>query len=294
MGEYDHAYRLYGCISTDDPLTDRGEMEINFIEEFQEKIAEPLGKLMDFEAYGKRIRGRYGDLYDENWDKTKKLILDGKIYRLFSGYKDFEFERKQFIELNEGKIKNWLPTEIMVLCFHSKEDERADLPKSIIEFSIVRWIYGERVPQYAADAYIDFIKEITDNVKSVRGHILLDFVGAPYYCVTAHERYTSFIYDTSIEKCDKYFRGYQWGNVLSQKHIEILGGKEKVEREAPVYRILPLNDGSMFLQLTKDINEVTDDDLRRLKKYFKPILYMPNDPKLINREALEEMRVIED
>lgn len=50
----------------------------------------------------------------------------------------------------------------------------------------------------------------------------------------------------------------------------------------------------MFLQLTKDINDVKDDDLRKLKHYFNPILYIPDNPKTLFPAALKEMRVIID
>lgn len=294
MSVLDNDWRLYGCISTEDTLMDKGEMQIKFIEEFQENIAKPLGKLINFGAFGKKTRGKQGDLYDSNWEKAKKLILNEKIDDLLAGYVDFESQAKFMKDFESGKIDYWLPFDYITICFHSKEYEDADLQKSLIEFSVARWIYGDKIPRYITDTYIDLIQKVTCSVKNIGGLITLDFVGKPYRCETGHERYTSITYKKSIMKCDKYFRGYQWGNILSEKHIEILGGKEKVQKEAPVFRTIPLNDGSMFLQLTEDVNNVTDDDLRRLKNYFKPILYMPDGRCHLFPDAQNSRRVIID
>lgn len=289
MGNID-LNRIYGCISTEDTLVDKAQLQIKIYEFFQKEIAEPLGKELHFEAYGKRIRGRYGNIYDDEWYKTEKLLSDGKVNKLMGGYKDFEFEAYEF---NGGDIRlPWRSPEIILLNLFSKES--IDAEKSHIEFSVVQWIYGEIIPNYVANAYVNLICNITNSIHSIGGIITLDDMGTFSRCHTAHERYTKQTLEQALKRSDKYFRGYQWGNVLSDKHVEILGGREKVEKEAPVYKTILLNDGGMFLQLTKDINDVKDDDLRRLKHYFKPILYMPDNPKALFPTALEEMRVIID
>lgn len=46
---------IYGCISTEDTLVDKAQLQIKIYEFFQKEIAEPLGKELHFEAYGKEL-----------------------------------------------------------------------------------------------------------------------------------------------------------------------------------------------------------------------------------------------
>lgn len=134
----------------------------------------------------------------------------------------------------------WRSPEIILLDLFSRES--IDEEKSHIEFSVVQWIYGDAIPKYVTDAYINLICNITNSIHSIGELITLDNMGGVCICHTAHERYTSQTLKQALKRSDKYFRGYQWGNVLSDKHVEILGEREKVEKEAPVYKTITLND----------------------------------------------------
>jgi hypothetical protein len=106
------------------------------------------------------------------------------------------------------------------------------------------------------------------------GHIMLDRALTP-----AHEIDTG---RTEFDPLDvkTHVRGYQWGTYLSAGHISILGGLDRVRAEAPVHRVevMPGRGGPIvFLQLTPSLDQVSDDDLRRLKQYLHPLL--PDPPQ---------------
>ena len=75
---------------------------------------------------------------------------------------------------------------------------------------------------------------------------------------------------------DTKLRGYFWGNVLSEKHIERLGGIEKIQEEAPCYLVEKLDRGGrqrVYLQATERLGEFTEEKRMELKKYLEPLLY---------------------
>jgi hypothetical protein len=70
-------------------------------------------------------------------------------------------------------------------------------------------------------------------------------------------------------------RGYAWGTILSGILAAALGGRERVRAEAPVAEILDLGrgpDSGIYLQLTPNIDDFSDEALRKLKNYLLPIL----------------------
>ena len=75
---------------------------------------------------------------------------------------------------------------------------------------------------------------------------------------------------------DTKLRGYFWGNVLSEKHIERLGGIEKIQEEAPCYLVKEIQSGDrqlVYLQATERLGEFTEEKRMELKKYLEPLLY---------------------
>lgn len=69
-------------------------------------------------------------------------------------------------------------------------------------------------------------------------------------------------------------RGYFWGQALGPEHIRQLGGIPRILTEAPAYvRVIPTPVGDwVYLQVSPDINHYTDDQLRSLRAFLRPIL----------------------
>ena len=75
---------------------------------------------------------------------------------------------------------------------------------------------------------------------------------------------------------DTKLRGYFWGNVLSEKHVERLGGIDRIKEEAPCYLVEEIQSGDrqlVYLQATERLGEFTEEKRMELKKYLEPLLY---------------------
>jgi hypothetical protein len=77
-----------------------------------------------------------------------------------------------------------------------------------------------------------------------------------------------------------HLRGVFWGNLLSPRHVELLGGYARVARDAPCQIIAPLQfdqqpaaeSRGAYLQLTEHPAQVSDEQLEALSRYLAPLL----------------------
>jgi hypothetical protein len=78
-----------------------------------------------------------------------------------------------------------------------------------------------------------------------------------------------------MEEIDTVVRGFFWGNILSSGHIAALGGLDAVMANAPVASAVDLSTGQherVYLQLSDDLFDVTDEAEEQLREYFAPVL----------------------
>lgn len=275
---------IYGCISTYDSLLNKGSVIIKLVEEFIDKVVKPINKDLKYEINSNRKIYNYEP---SNWEKTKILLNEGKVKKLIFVHSD---ER-----MIEAKIKGidcpeaYTSPELINLNILSniEDDKRA----SLIEFSINKWTCARDDSQHVCLEYQKLIEMVLDNIECVGGFITLDCMSA-YCSFSAHERYMGLEYMKASEKFGEYFRGYSWGNYLSKNHVELLGGIEKIKKEAPVYLVKPLSDNGVYLQLTEKVDEVLDEDLRKLKRYFQHIL--SKAPRMLFPSEAKYRRMIID
>jgi hypothetical protein len=103
--------------------------------------------------------------------------------------------------------------------------------------------------------------------------------------------------------CDQFVRGWFWGNVLSEQHIQKLGGMERIIAEAPFEIIKPLqtSDGHelVYLQLTDDVLSQTEVDKQKSFDYLRSLFYSKevffevlaaNESVFATKEIIDESR----
>jgi hypothetical protein len=73
-------------------------------------------------------------------------------------------------------------------------------------------------------------------------------------------------------------RGVYWGNFVDDQHAELLGGYAAL-KQAPVFLVEKLR-GGYYLQLNRDINDVSDEQLSKLEQFFKPLLPTIRRPRV--------------
>lgn len=277
---------VYGCISTYDSLSSKGSVIIYVIEEFVEKIVKPIDKELNYRINGNKKKYKY---VISNWEKTKVLINEGKVEKInFVHFDERTIDaRVKGIECPEAYI---FPELINFNILSNIENPKR---ASLIEFSVNKWTCAKNNSQYVCLEFQKLIEMVISNVECVGGFITIDTMAA-YCSFSAHERYVGLGYMNASENFDKYFRGYSWGNYLSKKHVELLGGIEKIKKEAPVYLVKTLSDDGAYLQLTEKAEEVSDEDLRKLKRYFQKILPKASLMFFSSEASLRRMIIDED
>lgn len=283
--EYDNS--IYGCISTYDSLLSKEKVIINLVEEFSDKVAKPINKSLKYIVTTDKNNVKKYKYKQSNWERTKILINEGKVKTLnFIHFDKRMIEAKvQGIDCPEANI---YPELINLNIVSNIENPKR---ASFIEFSINKWMCARDNSQYVSMEFQRLIELVISNMDCVGGFITIDTMAA-YESASSHERYVGLEYIFASEKFDKYFRGYSWGNYLSRKHVELLGGIEKIKKEAPVYYVKELSDKGAYLQLTEDIDNVSDEDLRKLKRYFQPIL--PKAPRMLFPYEAKHKRIVID
>ena len=257
---------IYGCISTYDSFTSKGQVIIDAIEEFVDKIVKPLNIDLIYNfTKGERTYSEYK--YDSDWNATKLLLLNGKVDSLYIMDLDKAiYERIQ--NDSDSEFPKMLPCFIG-FNFYTEPEKPENA--SLIEFYVKAILFDGYIPENVSNIFAKIIEKLTTKINSVGGFITADSMPV-FKAFSAHERYIALNHTEASKQFDRYFRGYFWGNFLSNRHVELLGGIEHIEKEAPVYLVKRLPDGGAFLQLTKNINNVSDDDLRKLKRFLLPVL----------------------
>lgn len=69
----------------------------------------------------------------------------------------------------------------------------------------------------------------------------------------------------------RYLRQPHWAVWLTSGHLEVLGGRDRVAREAPVYRALQRGSG-LWLELTADPLDIPDATWARWEEYLGPLV----------------------
>jgi hypothetical protein len=118
---------------------------------------------------------------------------------------------------------------------------------------------------------VNLLFDVCRNIDVVAGFVTHDIYW-PGLIVTAHERHIGFPGLVKTADYKDHFRGYFWGNLLSENHVHALGGIENIVRNAPCYQVKEVGNRNVYLQLTESILDFSDEKLARLKDYFKPIL----------------------
>ena len=75
----------------------------------------------------------------------------------------------------------------------------------------------------------------------------------------------------------EHVRGVFWGNLLSPRHVAVLGGIERVMHEAPCRVIVPLAfqeqaEQGAYLQVSDDIERISATEIDALARYLRPVL----------------------
>jgi hypothetical protein len=221
---------------------------------------------------------RYYKFNDKNWTKVKHMIEFGELYGLsIEG------------SLEEYKDIGAIPFQVSLGISFDVEKRRLvmyDMKRTMtdeISFNISPVLFSDRkIPQTIQDKLVDAFTYVFERVGGIIGMLSLDEFG----CGGAYDPGRTgleFMQDLDHSDHSKNFtdtlRGYFWGNILTESHIKKLGGLDHIKSNAPCHKVRELNINdrqAVYLQLTPDINDYSDDVLRQLKNFFLPALPIDN------------------
>jgi hypothetical protein len=142
----------------------------------------------------------------------------------------------------------------------------------VLAVLVSRSIYGDEVPEHQA-LWVDAFRSSAARFQASMGYLTIDYPSweSPY------EQSIGRWWLDGLRECQSLLRGYYWGNVLSRKHIETLGGIDRIRTEAPCDEVTQIGEELCYLQLTESVDEFSDEALVRLKEYFTPLLPQSED-----------------
>lgn len=159
--------------------------------------------------------------------------------------------------------------EIAAVCAHfASKPERA----SVIEFSIMQPQLGATIPRTTQVRLVEWATATFVAIRGIVGYITVDYVSADMYgSMSPYETTVGLSYPWASRTFRDYARGYYWGNLLNQSHIERIGGATRLA-ELPLAAVRQLDDERFFVQLTDDINNIDRAKLAELKQIVQPLL----------------------
>jgi len=197
---------------------------------------------------------------NKNWEDVKKSLYKGEIEDfLLPFYTDYQFS-----------VQNPIPDAIIHTTFSKKQANRQNIKKTISELFVAM---RPNIFNVTKQGFISLFKEVYINLNGSCGY--LDYLMAEGSYSGLQKSPLESVRSTEIFELNKYLRSYSWANILSEQHIEILGGEKYVKENVPHYIFEELavnNKKAYYIQLTEDIFDFKPEQYLKLKEFLKPVL----------------------
>ncbi len=254
--------QLYFDISTFENLYDHKDKVAKLIEHLMVTLEihdRPVEKLIFAEKIG-RTGKISSTLTSRNWNKILKLM----------DTKDLQYLT---VLIEDKETENFLSG--FSITFDQSYEEELYCVSYPIPNDICFGINCELVTSANFTQLHDTFLETCKYIKPVTGYITMGVTrpgASPNSSVL--ENMLGLRYVPQSRLFPNLLRGYHWGNILSEGHIQELGGLNKIIDDAQG-KVTKLSPELIYFEMDSDINFIFDDSLRAMKEYFKPIL--PSD-----------------
>lgn len=202
----------------------------------------------------------------------RKKLAVFKEHILSGNYSEIDFAIIDETKVRAGLNTRWLGYLRPVVIRTYRWEEMDVHGATFLEFGVTQWLAKLIGVERIQNLLIDCLQKTCQETEIVTGFITHDFFWPQGVVVTPHERYTDRAMNIHTSWLRGLLRGYFWGNLLSEKHVEALGGIDSIIKYAPCYKVSKVGEKNVFLQLTPSIFDFSDEALSKLKDYFKPIL----------------------
>jgi hypothetical protein len=133
-------------------------------------------------------------------------------------------------------------------------------------------LFGRTISSSVQEYFVSLLRRTAVTIRASTGYITLDASPDPY------ERRYGLNGTQGRRSSGTRLPGYYWANILSERHIQALGGMDEIRTQAPCHIVEDLSDGRetlAYLQLTPDLNRFDDEKLRALRDYLSTLLTPP-------------------
>lgn len=261
---------LYMDVSTFDSLKDKGKIIVPIINKILNGYLFP----MDFElkVMVEKFNERFltYKLNKKNWMKISDMFIKGEIRHVL------------FIHGNEELIEPYFAISCTTDLAYEDALYEDCIAANNLAISINLELFNSIIPMDVQINIKKFYKDIFIILNGIVGYINIGNIHA-----TLHPSPSE--YECSLRHGSTYYlsgnfnersRGYHWGNIITEGHINKLGGIQLIKEKSPCFlnEEFVMNDGhkALFMQLTQDINYVSEKEFIELKKFFGPILPLAN------------------
>jgi hypothetical protein len=253
-------------LNTFEPLEERGDEVADWLEQARRRLVDPLLAVVD--PGRRRVI-----LAESNRDLRIEAVQEDSPETWERALENVRAGRRQELSLTmsqldaEGTSVQRLPPIRLVAELAGLEFEGA---AHRLFFVAGRPLYGSRLTEETQAVLLATAKEAAVRFEACTGYVTLDYAGrySPYE-LSIGRRFVD-----GLRECGEFVRGYYWGNFLSREHVERLGGISAIERDAPcaVVEVLASDPPLLYLQLTKSLDAFDDEELKRLRTFFLPVL----------------------
>ncbi len=261
---------IYFDIATYDKLSEKNIELMNIFNALLEEIVFQYERPLAIQTEKKNGRQKIYRFTKINWDKICDMILKDEMQYIYL-FNDPD---------TNDEFKYYNPAiALSVTCdynFERKNYGSSELVANSIAFSISERLIGKIIPEEIQNKIVNLFKELFTAINGTTGYLSYDFFYASWSPqASLLEGLLDLNYYSHSHNFKELARGYYWGNIISEGHIKKLGGLDFIKKQAPCYKVEEIkfnNKKSLYLQLTPDISNYSDDTLKELKRFFKPIL----------------------
>lgn len=269
-----HDKYIYLDVSTFDNLVIKGKVLIQLFETIIKDYISIFQRSLIIQVIKTNGREKIVSFDQKNWDSVKKLFVKGEVRHLMISNYDQSIENITF---------STSPILLRVSCGYALEHSDFGLNRRVADnlaFSISERLFPGKIPSNIQDAWVKLFKNVFKTINGSVGFLTLDY---PKAVLIPQQSPLEFLlglnFINNSHNYDRIVQGYFWGNMISELHIEALGGIQSIKETSPCYLVeeFQFDDRkAVYLQLTDNINEFFDNQLLSLKKSLLPILPAEN------------------
>ena len=218
----------------------------------------------------------------KKWAKTRRLLLEGQIAGIFMHEWDAThshcLRHDTDISLDVRFGKWWGQAQGHRTSERPLYDPRG---AKMFKLCINTRVWGGTVSTEVQEQTVDMACDVFRAVDGACGYVHIGDDYATIADVTPYERRLGMEkHGPNLRRLCSEVRGAFWGNLLSARHVQALGGSQLVRQRAPCDKVISLAHSgerttdceSIYLQLTPTPEEVTPEHYARLESFLAPIL----------------------